>query len=69
MSRSAAKRQYDAEDLAVLMEGKTWLADRAQALVDEIPESYKDIHSVMRDQADLVQIEVELDQILNFKGA
>src|SRR5690606_32321722 len=39
LSRAAAKRQYTAQDLAREMEGRTWLADRADALVDEIPSS------------------------------
>ena len=38
------------------MEGKTWLDDRASSLIDEIPGAYKDIHKVMVDQADLVEI-------------
>ena len=69
MSRRQAKRDFTAEQLTELMEGKTWLADKADALLDEIPGSYKDIHSVMADQADLVEVENELTQILNFKGA
>ncbi len=51
------------------MEGKVWLADRAESLLDEIPSSYKDIDQVMADQKDLVEIHHTLHQILNFKGA
>lgn len=69
MSRKAAFRQYSAEDLAAAMEGKTWLAGKAKKLVDEIPDSYKDIHTVIRDSAELVEVVFELDQILNYKGA
>jgi len=68
MSRTKAKKRFDAEGLAALMEGKTWLDQRAEALVDEDPRAYKDIHRVMAQQADLVEIEVELTQILNYKG-
>ena len=68
MSRRQAKRQFTPEQLAEAMEGKTWLSDRARDLLDEIPGSYKDIDVVMRDQADLVAIEAELTQILNYKG-
>lgn len=68
MSRRQAKRQFTPEQLAEAMEGKTWLSDRARDLLDEIPSSYKDIDVVMRDQADLVAVEAELTQILNYKG-
>jgi tRNA-splicing ligase RtcB len=69
LSRSAARRTYQAADLALAMEGKTWLADRAEALLDEIPASYKDIDQVMADQQDLVEVQHTLRQVLNFKGA
>lgn len=68
MSRSAAKRQFTAEDLAGMMEGKVWNSDHAGSLIDEIPSSYKDIDQVMADQADLVEIEHTLHQVLNYKG-
>ena len=54
-----------------IMEGKTWLQGRGMALVDEIPSSYKDVHDVhqvIRDSADLVEVKVELSQILSYKG-
>ena len=50
------------------MSGKVWLSDRADALVDEIPAAYKDIDQVMADQADLVEIQQTLHQVLNYKG-
>jgi tRNA-splicing ligase RtcB len=68
MSRTRAKREFTPRQLEEAMAGKTWLADRAKALLDEIPGSYKDIEIVMRDQADLVTVERELTQILNYKG-
>ena len=68
MSRGAARRQFTAEDITVAMKGKVWLADKAQQLVDEIPQSYKDINTVMRDQEDLVEVKFVLHQILNYKG-
>lgn len=67
-SRGAAKRLFTVEDLAVQMAGKTWQADRAAALVDEIPAAYKDIDQVMADQADLVEVVHTLRQVLNYKG-
>lgn len=67
-SRSKAKEQFSVEDLATAMAGKTWLADRAGSLVDEIPGAYKDISMVMADQADLVKALHLLHQVLNYKG-
>jgi tRNA-splicing ligase RtcB (3'-phosphate/5'-hydroxy nucleic acid ligase) len=37
-------------------------------LLDEHPSAYKPIDVVMRDQADLVEIEHELHGIANYKG-
>jgi tRNA-splicing ligase RtcB len=68
MSRTKAKQTYSAQELANFMEGKIWNEDRAEHLVDEIPSSYKDIDQIMEDQKDLVEIEYELTQILNYKG-
>ncbi len=68
LSRSAARKQFTAADMATQMAGKTWLADKADDLVDEIPASYKDINVVMEDQSDLVDVLHKLTQVLNFKG-
>jgi tRNA-splicing ligase RtcB len=67
-SRTAAKKLFTTDDLARQMEGKVWLAGRADALVDEIPSAYKDIDQVMADQADLVEVLHTLHQVLNYKG-
>jgi tRNA-splicing ligase RtcB len=67
-SRTKAKQLYSADDLARQMAGKTWLAGRASKLVDEIPSAYKDIDRVMADQADLVEVQHTLHQVLNYKG-
>jgi tRNA-splicing ligase RtcB len=67
-SRTKAKKLYTTADLADQMAGKVWLAQRADALVDEIPSAYKDIDQVMADQADLVQVLHTLHQVLNYKG-
>ena len=50
------------------MAGKAWDEAMAGELVDEHPEAYKDIHQVMVDQADLVEVVHELRQVLNLKG-
>ena len=67
-SRTQAKKLFTAADLAEQMCGKVWLESRAGALVDEIPSAYKDIDTVMADQADLVEVQHTLRQILNYKG-
>jgi tRNA-splicing ligase RtcB len=68
-SRTKAKKLFSTDDLAAQMAGKTWLEDRAAALVDEIPAAYKDIDQVMADQDDLVEVLHTLRQVLNYKGA
>ncbi len=67
-SRTQAKKLFTTADLAAQMEGKVWLAQRAEALVDEIPAAYKDIDQVMADQSDLVEVLHTLHQVLNYKG-
>jgi tRNA-splicing ligase RtcB len=68
MSRGAARRQFKGTDLARAMQGRTWQSKDAAALVDEIPQAYKDIDQVMADQQDLVEVQHTLRQILNYKG-
>ena len=67
-SRRQAKKLFSAADLAEQMRGTVWLAERAEALLDEIPAAYKDIDQVMADQADLVEVRHTLRQVLNYKG-
>lgn len=69
MSRGRARRELDVETLRAQMEGKVWDDRMADKLIDEDPRSYKDIHQVMEDQADLVTVDHVLTQILNYKGA
>lgn len=68
MSRSRARRELTADSLAFAMHGRTWNADRAEHLVDEHPDAYKDVEQVMADQRDLVEVEHVLHQIFNYKG-
>jgi len=68
MSRSAARKRFTPQQLTEAMGTRTWLAEHAHALVDESPAGYKDIDQVMADQADLVAVEVALNQIVNYKG-
>jgi RNA-splicing ligase RtcB len=68
-SRRQAKKRFTVEQLEEHMTGKAWNRDRAHALLDEIPDAYKDVESVMDDQRDLVEVEHVLHQILNYKGS
>jgi tRNA-splicing ligase RtcB (3'-phosphate/5'-hydroxy nucleic acid ligase) len=68
MSRTAARKQITNDELTTAMEGRVWLRRSAERLLDEAPGAYKDIDQVMRDQSDLVEIEHELRQVLNYKG-
>lgn len=69
MSRGQAKRELSVESLEVKMKGITWNASQARSLVDEHPWSYKDVNAVMAAQADLIDVEHTLHQLLNYKGA
>jgi tRNA-splicing ligase RtcB len=66
LSRSAARRQFTADDLRAAM-GDIEYRD-TDAFVDEIPAAYKDVEQVMADAADLVDIRFRLRQIVNVKG-
>jgi tRNA-splicing ligase RtcB (3'-phosphate/5'-hydroxy nucleic acid ligase) len=68
-SRRQAKKRFTVEQLEEHMSGKAWNRDRAHALLDEIPDAYKDVESVMDDQRDLVEVEHVLHQVLNYKGS
>lgn len=68
MSRSKARAELSAESLTAAMGTRTWNANRAEHLVDEHPEAYKDIGRIMDDQADLVRVDAVLRQIFNYKG-
>jgi tRNA-splicing ligase RtcB len=65
-SRSAAKAQFNREDLNSRMKGIAW--GESDAFLDEHPLAYKDIDIVMDDAKDLVTIKHELHQIINVKG-
>jgi len=72
MSRAAARRDLDVETLDAVMADKAWNGKgrhgNSKMLIDEDPRAYKDIGEVMANQGDLVTIEHELRQILNYKG-
>lgn len=68
LSRGAARKQLTVDSLRDAMKGRAWNETQAEALLDEHPDSYKDVDQVMADQADLVEIQHTLHQILNYKG-
>ncbi|MGW0175107.1 RtcB family protein [Rhodococcus sp. NPDC003322] len=65
-SRTEAKRRFTRADLRARMVGIEY-RDSAE-FIDEIPDAYKDIETVMSDARDLVRVVHELRQILNVKG-
>lgn len=68
MSRTQARKMFTREDIEAAMEGRTWLIQDAEALIDEIPGAYKDLDMVMADQVDLVKTVHHLRTVVNYKG-
>ncbi|GAA1178864.1 RtcB family protein [Ornithinimicrobium humiphilum] len=66
MSRSKAKRQFTADDLAAQTAGIECRKD--SGVVEELPAAYKDLDEVMAAQADLVEVVEKLDTRLCVKG-
>lgn len=67
MSRSAAFKKFTLVDLVEQTKGVECRKDNS--IVDEIPAAYKDIDTVMANQADLVEIVHTLKQVLCVKGS
>jgi tRNA-splicing ligase RtcB len=68
MSRGRARKEVALEDFAARMEGVAWQDGDAASLLDESPQAYKDVETVMADQADLVRVDYRLRAIANYKG-
>ncbi|MBT9099627.1 RtcB family protein [Methylovulum psychrotolerans] len=66
MSRSAAKKRFDSDDVDAQTRGIECRKD--SGVVDEIPAAYKDIDQVMAHQSDLVEVVHTLRQVLCIKG-
>jgi tRNA-splicing ligase RtcB len=66
MSRNEARKVFTVADLAAQTEGVECRKD--DAVLDEIPGSYKDIDVVMAHQTDLVEVLHTLKQVLCVKG-
>jgi tRNA-splicing ligase RtcB len=67
MSRSAARKKFTLADLAAQTAGVECRKD--DAVLDEIPGSYKDIDVVMENQKSLVEVVHVLKQVMCCKGA
>src|SRR5262249_22702414 len=66
LSRGAARKQFTLEDLRSRM---TRIESRLRPeLLDEHPDAYKDIETVIREAQELVKPEVVLRQLINIKG-
>ncbi|MEK7738652.1 MAG: RtcB family protein, partial [Pseudomonadota bacterium] len=66
MSRSKAKHLFNQQDLIAQTVGIECRKDKG--VVDEIPSAYKDIHQVMANQNDLIDVVHTLKQVLCIKG-
>ncbi len=66
MSRTKARKQFSAADLAEQTRGVECRKDAG--VVDEIPAAYKDIDSVIEAQTDLVEVVAHLKQVVCVKG-
>lgn len=66
MSRTKAKHMFNQQDLIQQTQGIECRKDKA--VVDEIPSAYKDIHEVMANQDDLIEVVHTLKQVLCIKG-
>lgn len=66
MSRTAAEKTFTEADLAQQTQGVICRKDKG--VIDEIPGAYKDIDTVMANQADLVEVLHTLKQIVCVKG-
>jgi tRNA-splicing ligase RtcB len=67
MSRAQARRTFTVADLEQQTAGVECRKD--DAVLDEIPGSYKNIDQVMENQRDLVEVVHVLKQVLCVKGA
>uniref|UniRef100_A0A6M3J6J9 3'-phosphate/5'-hydroxy nucleic acid ligase n=1 Tax=viral metagenome TaxID=1070528 RepID=A0A6M3J6J9_9ZZZZ len=65
-SRSAARKEFSRKDLDETMKGIVW--GESDAFVDEIPQAYKPIDTVIKDADELIVVRHTLRQIINVKG-
>lgn len=65
-SRIKAKQEISQDDFVKSMEGI--VCETNEELRDEAPQAYKDIHTVMEWQSDLVEIVTKFQPLVNIKG-
>jgi tRNA-splicing ligase RtcB len=65
--RKEAKRRFTVADLEAQTQGVECRKDAE--VLDELPAAYKDIETVMANQADLVEVLHTLKQVMCVKGA
>jgi tRNA-splicing ligase RtcB len=65
-SRTSARKIFTRQDLDARMAGIAW--GHSNAFLDEHPDAYKPIDTVMEDAADLVEVRHTLRQVVNVKG-
>lgn len=65
-ARNKARKLFTMEDLEEKMQGIEW--SHSEAFLDEHPQAYKPIDTVMEDAVELVKIKHTLKQIINVKG-
>jgi tRNA-splicing ligase RtcB len=68
LSRTAARSSITSRDLERQMKGVWFDHRQLDALRDEAPTAYKDIHAVLRAQRDLTRVRHRLRPLLNYKG-
>ena len=66
MSRTRAKEMFSVKDMEEQTRGVECRKDKG--VIDEIPQAYKDIDTVLQNERDLVEPEVELKQVICVKG-
>lgn len=65
-SRNEARKRYTFDDLKASMVGKEW--NESAAFVDELPQAYKDIDTVMENAKELVEVLHKFESVINIKG-
>ncbi len=68
LGRNAARKTLNMEEFRAQMAGKTWLDRDIKELMDEAPNAYKPIETVIADSADLIEPVTVLSQFINYKG-
>lgn len=68
LGRNVARKTLDLDEFKTQMAGKTWLDRDAKELLDEAPNAYKPIETVIADSQDLIEPVTILRQFINYKG-